>query len=201
MEVQNRRVLLLAIFVFMLLIPSFAAATTTVFTAGYDNGDSGAGWGGSAAHYPEDGQCWIFMNAVGASSEAWAWIGSEISFTSTKSVYMDAVVHLQAYIAMNIFGSGELRIYLSCIRKSDFHEMWKVKAYSWAAGPSEDQEWSYEQVSDDFRLGDFPQSTAAGTYYFACEFSFVGQWGALCQYSSTYEHQAALIVDEISVTY
>ncbi|MBD3405634.1 MAG: hypothetical protein GF411_05830 [Candidatus Lokiarchaeota archaeon] len=197
---QKKTITILIGICLILTVPLFANAATTTFEPGYDNGRSGNGMGGDADDYPDDGECRLYMNAVTFPSEAWAWIGSELTFSSTKSVYMDADLTLTGYIGTGLFGDGQLKVYLECVRKSDLSLVWSVRVWEWHESNGGTETWVNQDLSS-LQLSDFPKSTSAGTYYFIVKFVFWGSYGGLFQYSSSSSSQGILYVDEISVTY
>ncbi len=198
---RNRKLVLpLVIILSIVLLVGFVDAVTVGFEAPYDDGDFDYGYGGGANDYPGDGRCEIYMNVVGADSEVWCWIGSDLTFTSIKSVSMDADVDIKAYVSTAWpWGLGIIRIYLECRKTSDESLQWYRQV--WSDVRSGGETHSYNHISPPLDTSDFPVSTPAGTYYFCCKFYFIGHLGAVIKYSSTSDSRAQLTVDSITVTY
>jgi len=184
----------------MVSLVGFVDAATIEFDAPYDDGDYWYGLGGGANDYPSYGRCEIYMFAAGANSEVWCWIGSDITFYSTKSVSMDAELRVKGYTATTWpWGQGILRIYLECRYTSDDSLRWTVQV--WSDTRSAGQTHTFDYFEPPLDTGDFPVSTPAGSYYFCARFDFIGCMGARFQYSSGSETRGKLYVDSITVTY
>jgi hypothetical protein len=184
----------------MVSLVGFVDAATIEFDAPYDGGDYWYGYGGNANDNPVDGCCEIYMFAVGINSEVACWIGSDITFYSTKSVSMDADLSIKGYTGTTWpFGVGILRIYLECRYTSDGSVRWTVLV--WSDTRSAGQTHTFNDYEPTLDTGDFPVSTPAGSYHFCVRFDFIGCWGARFQWSSGSATRGKLYVDSITVTY
>jgi hypothetical protein len=200
MKRKNYILPLVIIFVFFTAFEVVDAASIQL-TATYDDGHGFSGWGGSWDDVPSTGECKIYMYAQGLQSEVFCWLGSQIYFSSAKSVSMTASLDLTGYVACTVFiGSGILKAYLECRRTdADRTLVWSVKVWDDIWGPGETHTYSDLPLTLD--TTDFPKAVSAGTYYFCARISFIGACGGLFQYSSGDTSKGIMEVNSITVSW